>query len=483
MADTKISALAADGTLHTDDLFVVVDTHDTSMAASGTDKNLTPLQLFAALTGDVAYSGFAGTIANGAVTLSKMAAGTANSILGYNVAGVPINITQGTNVTIAGGTISASGGGGTPGGSAGQIQWNSAASFGGFTMSGDATLVTSTGVITIGAGAITLAKMANFTSVSLMGNPTGSPAAPSAITLGANLSFSGTTLVASTGGAANPGGSANQIQYNAAGTAFAGFTMSGDATLVVATGVITVASIGGKAVTLGGTLTLSGAFNTTITVTAGTSVTLPTSGTLLSTAAAVTPAQGGTGLATLTAHAVLLGEGTSNVAFATIGTAGRILVDAGAGADPAFVAVSGTGTLTSAGVLDTTGPYKFTAVLGLGAVITTGTNSTGNYLVCPFSGSFTRWDMVCPTAAQPSGASLVVDVMKSASGAGSFTSLWASNPGNRPTITTGTNNGGSATAFDTTTFAAGDVLRFDVITAGGGAVQNVTLVISSRMHQ
>ena len=33
-----------------------------------------------------------------------------------------------------------------------------------------------------------------------MGNPTGSPAAPSAITLGANLSFSGSTLVAAAGG-------------------------------------------------------------------------------------------------------------------------------------------------------------------------------------------------------------------------------------------------------------------------------------------
>ncbi len=36
-------------------------------------------------------------------------------------------------------------------------------------------------------------------------------------------------------------------------------------------------------------------------------------------------AAGGTGDATLTAHAVLLGEGTSPVAFATVGTAGRVL--------------------------------------------------------------------------------------------------------------------------------------------------------------
>lgn len=41
-----------------------------------------------------------------------------------------------------------------------------------------------------------------------------------------------------------------------------------------------VASVGGKAVTLGGTLTTSGAFNTTFTMTGGTTVTFPTSGTL-----------------------------------------------------------------------------------------------------------------------------------------------------------------------------------------------------------
>ena len=41
------------------------------------------------------------------------------------------------------------GGGGTPGGSSGQLQWNSSGSFAGLTMSGDATIVASTGVITV----------------------------------------------------------------------------------------------------------------------------------------------------------------------------------------------------------------------------------------------------------------------------------------------------------------------------------------------
>ena len=41
------------------------------------------------------------------------------------------------------------GGGGTPGGTNGQSQYNNGGSFGGYTMSGDATLNTSTGVITV----------------------------------------------------------------------------------------------------------------------------------------------------------------------------------------------------------------------------------------------------------------------------------------------------------------------------------------------
>jgi len=66
-------------------------------------------------------------------------------------------------------------------------------------------------------------------------------------------------------------------------------------------------------------------------------------------------ANGGTGNTTNTAHAVLLGEGTSTVAFATTGTAGRILIDQGAASDPAFVAMSGAATINSSGVITLTG--------------------------------------------------------------------------------------------------------------------------------
>ena len=68
-------------------------------------------------------------------------------------------------------------------------------------------------------------------------------------------------------------------------------------------------------------------------------------------------AYGGTGLATLTAHGVMLGEGTSNVAVAPVGTAGQILIDQGASADPSFKAASG-----DVASISSTGAFTFTAV-------------------------------------------------------------------------------------------------------------------------
>lgn len=77
-------------------------------------------------------------------------------------------------------------------------------------MSGDvaiadtgATTIQSNAITTskINNAAVTYAKVQNVGASSLLGNPTGSPAAPSEITLGSGLSFSGTTLVSSGGGA------------------------------------------------------------------------------------------------------------------------------------------------------------------------------------------------------------------------------------------------------------------------------------------
>lgn len=61
----------------------------------------------------------------------------------------------------------------------------------------------------------------------------------------------------------------------------------------------------------------------------------------------VSVANGGTSTTTLTAHNVILGNGTSAPAFAAPGVAGTVLVSNGTTSDPTFQAVAGTGTVTS----------------------------------------------------------------------------------------------------------------------------------------
>lgn len=90
-------------------------------------------------------------------------------------------------------------------------------------------------------------------------------------------------------------------------------------------------------------------------VTAGTG--LSKSGNVISLINPVAVNLGGTGLATLTAHNVLLGEGTSNVSFAAPGSANTALVSNGASSDPTFQAIvnSIAGTLNQVIASSSTG--------------------------------------------------------------------------------------------------------------------------------
>lgn len=88
---------------------------------------------------------------------------------------------------------------------------------------------------------------------------------------------------------------------------------------------------------------------------------------------------GGTGRSTLTAHNVLLGEGTSPVGFAAPGTSGLPLASNGAAADPSFQTISaaiglsngasGTGAVILANGATFTGNPTFASQTGSGAVV------------------------------------------------------------------------------------------------------------------
>lgn len=127
-------------------------------------------------TGDVTWSAnsFATTIAANVISNAKFRQSAARAVVG-----------NGTNATANVADIA---------GSASQfLGVNSAGTALAFqTLAGDATLSGPT--LTIAAAAVSYAKIQNVAASRLLGNPTGSPAAPAEITLGATLAFSGSAL-------------------------------------------------------------------------------------------------------------------------------------------------------------------------------------------------------------------------------------------------------------------------------------------------
>lgn len=106
---------------------------------------------------------------------------------------------------------------------------------------------------TIANSAVTLAKMANFTANSLMGNPTGAAAAPSAITLGSMLAFgSGQLNLAAAAANTLLGNATGSANVPTAVTLANGLQFSGTA---LGLGAITPTSV-----TASGTITSSGIF-------------------------------------------------------------------------------------------------------------------------------------------------------------------------------------------------------------------------------
>jgi Repeat of unknown function (DUF5907) len=168
------------------------------------------------LTGDVtggpAATSIATTIANNVVSLGKMATMATDSILGRATA------------------------------STGNVEVLSALPF---AFTGDVTRPVDSNVQTIANSAVTYAKMQNVSanSVLLGSNATGSGSPPSEIVLGTNLSMSGSTLNAASGGGVS--GSDKQVQFNDGGSAFggnAGLTFDKTTTVVTETATDAVTS-------------------------------------------------------------------------------------------------------------------------------------------------------------------------------------------------------------------------------------------------
>ena len=161
-------------------------------------------------------------------------------------------------------------------------------------VSGDAAIAAG-GALTIATGAVEVAMLANAAANTVLVRDANSAGAPSF------KEVADTELLIGDG------------------TGFTAATFSGDAT-IANTGEVTVSSIGGDDVTLGGAFTTSGAHTTTLTTTDNTGVTLPTTGTLATLAGSETltnktitaPVLGGTITGTYTLGGTpTLGSGTA----------------------------------------------------------------------------------------------------------------------------------------------------------------------------
>jgi hypothetical protein len=169
-----------------------------------------------------------------------------------------------------------------------------------------------------------------------------------------------------------------------------------------ATGNVT---IGNTTIALGGTATSVG--NLTLTNATISSVSTP-----------ITPAQGGTGLTTLTANNVLIGNGTSNVAFVAPGTNGNVLTSNGTAwvsSTPSAFAYPGAGIANSTGSAwgtsySTTGSGTVVA-LATSPTFTTpvlGTPTSGNLSNCTADGTNSVGFLNIPINSQSAAYTLVL---------------------------------------------------------------------------
>ena len=143
----------------------------------------------------------------------------------------------------------------------------------------------------------------------------------------------------------------------------------------------TAITLGNTAVYLGNTTTSLG--NLTLT-----------NATIVSLSAAISPAQGGTGLTTITANGLMVGNGTSNVTIISAGTSGNVLTSNGT----AWLSQAASGqTYPGSGIPNSTGSAWGTSysTTGSGTVVALATSPT---LVTPVLGTPTSGNLSNCTA-------------------------------------------------------------------------------------